>query len=342
MLSCVSVFNKEVGLPPPTRSFDLIPTEMRKWYFDLFEKGKRTLPPAIAGQICAKPDITILTGSDRFTIEEKYSYKEDIIDCVWIHGNHIIYTKKYIFINNKKYIRIVTDAEIMFYENTPLHVDNDFNVLSVRNVHNREAYIKHKMTAEKKLIINNRLYIVYNGKLTEMKIQELSSIIISPGNTWNILPLSSTVFRDIIYSNVLGKAYFYIPYKENHCAIVAIPELDGYKILEAKYENYICMVLAYKNGKYDRIVIKFLDETHTKYKCEIEKDIILSGINFISLPNNIYITLTSEGSMEIGSRFKDQKKVITKTGLNNDIVLYHRGLDVLYCFKNKLYNIKIR
>lgn len=57
-------------------------------------------------------------------------------------------------------------------------------------------------------------------KLIEVQFKGLSGkVFVATGNVWNILPNSTQVFREIIYSDVLGKPYLYIPFKEGACSI---------------------------------------------------------------------------------------------------------------------------
>lgn len=339
---CVSIFNKDVRTPPSVRDFNLIPDELKQWFTELFEKGKRVLPPSIKGQIIVKPQITYMSSSNKFDIEEKKEFDDKIIGCEWILNNRITYTAKAIYMNNKKLSDNNLKSGIIFYENNSYLVDIK-DGLSITDTNSNKEIANLKLNIDRLLIIDNRIYIIQNDKLIEIKIQKLGSNIIAfTGNIWSILPNSSHVFRKVIFSDVLGKAYLYIPHKENTCEIIQVPELKGYKILDAKYEKGICVVSAFNKVEkvYDRILIKF-ESDNKAYKFSIQSDVTPSGINFISLPNNIYLLLNGDDELEIGQRYKDGVKVLTNTKLG-DISLFHNGLNVYYFYDKKVFSIKLK
>lgn len=337
----VSIFNKNVTTPPVVRSFDLIPTEFRNWFIDLFEKGKRTLPPAIVGKIIAKPQITMIIGTNKFDIKEIFKAPENILGCNMLFGNNIIFTDSYIIINKTKYSSPSKTCGIILENNNPLVVDIINDQLSIKELANNNQIITSPITAEKFMIVDNRLYIKNKNKFTEMKITNLGKLIVSPGTSWNVLPNATKILKGILFSNVLGKIHFYIPYKENACAIIPVHELNGYKIFDAKYQNGIVVVIGYKNGIYDRMIFK-LDSNFNSYIYEIEKDTTPVGVNFVSLPNGNCVILTGEDTIEITNRKIMQKKVLTNVNINPKTILVNSGNDVYLYNDNILYSFRMR
>ena len=340
-LANVSIFNKEVSIPPATRDFSLVPSEYMNWFLDVFEKGKRTPPPAIAGKLFTKAQVIIATGKDKFMIDKIFEADDNITGCTWIFGNRVAYTAKSIYFDKHDYVLPSKTTGVVYFENTPYLVDIVDKKLEVRQAFSK-TIISNNLAATKKLIIDNRIYVINDDKLIEIKFKGISGrVFIATGNVWSILPNSTQVFREIIYSDVLGKPYLYVPFKEGACSIVPIPELSKHKILDAKYESGICILLTFKDNVYNRIVIKFADD-FVKYTFELEADVIPFGINFVSLPNNLYMYYTGEGEMVIGSRFKSEKKIFSNIKFDHDIVLCHNGIEVYYYSENALYRIKTR
>ena len=342
MLNNISVLNKDVSIPPATRDFGLIPSEYMTWFMDVFEKGKRTLPPIIAGRISAKPQVIVLLGRDKFIIDKIFDAEENIAGADWIFGNRILYVGANLYINNQKKDLPTKNCGIIYFNNESYFVDIDQNhLLSLQNCQTKEAAVG-TIAATKKLIIENRIYVLYEDKLTEIELKQINNkCFITPGNTWNILPNATKIFREIIYSDVLGKAYLYIPYREKACSILAVPELNKHKIIDAKYENGICIFLTNYRGTYNRITLKF-SNTFTTYQAEVEKDVLPTGINFVSLPNNVYILYTGEGEIIVGSRIKPDKKVLTNISFDKDMILCHNGLDVYYYSGKSIFRLKMK
>jgi hypothetical protein len=340
-LANVSIFNKDVSIPPATRDFGLIPSEYRNWFIDLFEKGKRTLPPTIAGQIITKPQLVISTGKDKFVIEKIFEADSTITGCGWTFGNRVMFTEKSIYLNGREKSLPSKSAGMIYFDGEAYLVDIKDGRLVVKQYATGKI-MSDVLAADKKLIIENRLYIINDEKLMEIKFKGISGrVFVTTGNVWSVLPNSTHVFRELIYSDVLGKPYLYIPFKEDACSIVQIPELVKHKIIDAKYENGICMLLTFAKHVYNRVAIKFNPDFQT-YAFEIETDVIPSGVNFVSLPNNIYMYYTGEGEVVIGSRFKSEKKIFSDIKFDSEITFCHNGLEVHYYSNNTLYRIKVK
>lgn len=339
----ISIFNKEVSVPQASRSFDLIPIEFKNWFVDLFEKGKRTLPPQLVGKVIAgTPQQTIIIGTDKFEIKEMFNFDENITGVNFLFGAKIVFTNNELHINKTKYKLNSKKEGVVFLDGMPLLVNIIDGALSIKEISSQKELLNNKINATEKLIIDNRLYIKNDDKLTELKIQKIgNNTVVFPGTTWNILLNSSTIYRGLIVSNVLGKIHFYIPYKENSCAIIPVSELNKYKLFDLKYQNGICVAIGYYKGQYDRFIFKFNDLI-SSYTIDIEKDINPVGINFVVLPNNNYILLTGEDTLEITNRKIDHKKVLTDVKINSKANLVNNSTDVYFYLDNKIYSFKMK
>jgi serine/threonine protein kinase len=342
MKANVSIFNKDVSVPSATREFDLIPDEIKKWYIDLFEKGKRTLPPSISGKIIAKAQQVIISGLDKFMIDVVYEAVEKIIGCNFAYNNRIIFTNNKVIINKSEYLGISNSNGIVFYNNIPISIDIDNGSLVIEDFIHKSSLLNTKINANKKFIIDNRAYYINNDKLTEINFETINNRIFPTfKKSWNILPNSISIYRNIIVSDVLGKAYLYIPFKEGSCQIIPVKELDGYRIIDAKYDEGIAIFLAFRNDIYNRIIIKFNSEM-TSYSSVIDKDVTMYGVNFATLPSGVAVILTGEDTIEIISRYKDEKKIITNCGIDSRAILCNEGNNLHFFLDKKLYKIKMK
>jgi len=336
-----SIFNKEVNLPPITRDFGLIPTEYRDWFISLFEKGKRSPAPTIKTKLIQKAQTIIVTGKDKFSIDNIFSTTDIITGCDFILGNKIIYTSKNIYLNKNKYLLPSSTAGIIYCDNIPYLIDIENGKLKVDSLQSNKI-IDCNILAEKKLIINNRLYIIAGGKFSEINIKTFNNkLFISFKTAWDILANSINILRNIISSDILGTCYLYIPYQENYCSIIPIPELNKHKIIDAKYENRVCVLITFFDSVYNRVTIKF-NESMNAYSLQRENDIILTSVNFICLPNGVYLIYTGEGDLIIGNKKIDQIKILTNIKIDNIMNLCHNGNDVYYYNNNNLFALKMK
>lgn len=140
------------------------------WFLDVFEKGKRTPPPAIAGKLITKAQIIIATGKDKFTIDKIFEADGNITGCIWIFGNRVTYTDKSVYFDKHDYTLPSKTTGVIYFENEPYLVDIVDKRLEVKHAF-PERVISHTLAATKKLIIDNRLYVINDDKTNRSAIQ---------------------------------------------------------------------------------------------------------------------------------------------------------------------------
>lgn len=347
MKNNASIFGKKVSLPPAVRSFDLIPDDLRPWLVDLLEHGKRTLPPMVVVGKIVKPQITTIIGSQQLTILMHTDIRDTILGCEFLNGQLVVYTSKEIRIGNKRFPSPSKTVGLIHPIGCtdPLFVDIVGGILTIKNSKTGEELCKNKILAQKKMITEGRVYIQFEDRLSEIQVLPLGSMVIPTIKTsWNILPKSTHAYRGVFYSDVLGVPHLYIPYATGSMGIFKVDELKGYRIIDAKCENGVCIIMASnkKSATIDRIIIKFKFDTN-QYIVEIEKDVTLSAVNFVTLDNGIVVLLTGDDSVEAFHKgFTAPKKIIDKAGINGSAVLFKNMNEVYFFADEKIYTIQMR
>lgn len=346
---CVSVFHKGVKMPPSVRDFALIPTHYKDWFYGLFEKGQRTLPPAAPG---ARGPVTmrviVVHDTNNFEIKEINSFSAEILFHTAIFGKQITKTKKYLHVDNRQY-RVSPGTEILF---TP-----KFLIPVLAKVENYKLELKSldgdlkytPLSCEEMMIINNTIYAKHQDKLMELSFIEMNgNIIASVKKTWGVMPYSSEVYSGVVVQNVFGRNFLVIPLPSNHgnseCHVPLIAELDGYRIIDARHELRVCYITAHKDNKYYRFILKF-DDKYKSYTCRIIEDIDSNiPINFVVLDNGIVISITDDEVIEIFSNryLKDDIKEIHDPDIDTTMKLTKDGVLTRFFKGDKLFSIKMK
>jgi len=345
----VSVFHKGVSLPPTVRDFNLIPSSYKDWYYKLFEKGERKEPPTLPGksqviQIVA----SIVQSSNNFEITLLREFKDELLFYGVIYGIPVAKTIKEIYVSKTNY-RTTLDTELLFAMPglIPILVKIEDNKLKYHSL--KEGYKLKELDLEcsDRMIVNNILYIKNSEKLIEIEFNEMSGNIIPAIKTvWTIEPNSSKLFSNVVVQSVLGKAYVAIPLpklgQRSSFIIKAIPELDKYRIVDAKYDNKVVMFIGYQNGDYFKIIVIF-DDDYNKYKIRlIPTDYI--PLNFITLDNGVVVSINDDSSIEIFTNRidKDDIKKIKDPEINTSMRLFKDGMTVMFVSGNKSYKIRMK
>ena len=340
----VSVFNTEVKLPPTVRDFNLIPKNYKDWFFKIFEHGNRVPPPDLPGQL-GRVSVTVhlVQSTDNFEIQELGEYAETIL----FHNSQHRLTKTtdHIYIGKTDYK--VKSAEVVFtpLEQIPILVKIIDDKVHLKAINQDGPNID--LTATDHMITNNILYLRNRERLMEMDFRVMGGKVHAViKRTWNIEANAAQLFSNVIYQSALGSAVLAIPlstHTKSAFITKQIKELDPYQILDAKYENQICVLTGHKSGRYDRIIIIF-DEKHDKYRIRIVKDIDFGTINFTTLDNGVCILITDDDAIEIFLNRIDKPDVkrIEDPVINSTMRLCKDGTTVKFFRDNKLYKIKMK
>jgi hypothetical protein len=160
------------------------------------------------------------------------------------------------------------------------------------------------------------------------------------------MPKSSILLNGIIFQNVLGKAYLVIPKpdpaKNSSCQILPIPELNGFRIIDGKYENKICMLIGHKGSSYSKFILRFDDSG--KYDCRVLDGDDHTTTNFTVLDNGICISINDDDSMDIfSSSLKTTNiKTIKDPDINTSMVLCKDSTRVMFFKDKELYSLSMK
>ncbi len=144
----------------------------------------------------------------------------------------------------------------------------------------------------------------------------------------DVLELASHLYEGCVIQSMLGSTYVSLfPEPKMGCQ-VRIPELDGYKIVDAKFEGGVLMVVGALHGKYDRLVFRFpqdwLGQNYTAYDLRKVEGITPTGLNFITLASGVCVCLTEDETIEAFSAKPGSAgiKVVDDPALGSDMRLH--------------------
>lgn len=345
----VSVFHKDVSLPPTVRDFNLIPSSYKDWYYKLFEKGERTDPPTLPGksqviQIVA----SVVQSSNNFEITLIKEFPDELLFYGVIFGIPVAKTTKELYISKTNYTTSL-GAELIFTLPglVPILVKIEKDKLKYHALKTVKFSRDLDLECTEKMIIDNTLYLKNKEKLIEVDFTEMNgNIIPSIKTVWTIEPNSSKLFSNIIVQSVLGKTYVAIPIPnpagKSSFIIKGIPELDTYRIVDAKYNKNVAMFIGYKNGDYFKVTLIFNDD-FSKYKVKVVPTDYVP-LNFIVLDNGVVVSINDDSSIEIFTNNIDKNdiKKIKDPEINTSMRLYKDGMTVMFTSGNKAYKIRMK
>lgn len=350
----VSIFNSKVTYPAKVRDFSYIPHDYLEWYKRLFEKGERIPPPMVAGLLNVVPvTVKVINTTNNFLIAMIHEYDKSIREHHYFNGADIVRTENKIYIGKVGYDIPDKNAQVAYTPEKMVPI-----IVTIENDHlkfiptNNASIAPTSIKANDFFIHDNTVYAVNGDKFMEVKLEDHFANIIPAvvqGKTWNILPLATKVYRNMMISNVIGKPYLIVPYRnkkdEMSCFYEEIQELKGYRVVDAmRLRNVVAMMLYNdKENRYDVMYVKFASDYQT-YSVRIVEDVMQAELNMAINDRGIAVAIYGDDSLEVFGCHKDHTDVkqFIDPDINHNMRLTSRGMEIAFYTGKKLHSLKMK
>lgn len=337
----ISVFDKDVDLPPSCQDFSVIPKKHLDWYKEVFEKGDRSIPP-YAGAVAISAVLgKVVTSRDQLVVDMIHDYKSTIKNVYHFDGDRYVLCFDGIYKDKKRifdFKQSIKEAHIepcSVFGSDPLLAYRSKD--SVKFIDMDRNDIAHT-TSSSTMACNGLIYTVENDSLIENSFEKMGKIVHIPNVISSLCP-SHKMYRGVVVQDDFMKCHLAIPYEPKMCADVHVKELDGHRIIDAQHEGRVTILIAEKSGKYTRNIV-FHDKNFLSYEIKSEDIVSLHAANFSSLPNGLYLMVDDEKV----TLFKDisTRKEIHNAPFDVSMRLYHDDMTVLFIDGTKLYSAKMK
>ena len=340
----VSVFDPQTKLPPTVTPFNNIPKVLLNWYIDVFRDGNRSIPPLPDGTIPTVVPAPIVTikGNNQVDVTQTASYGENIVAVIQAMGLNYVVTDK----------KIYRDAQELFsgcekYKKVLLCPASDGTIVVATLLHNIVTFtdlirqqVVGTINSSGMIFRNNCIYTVSNGKFVENKFTSFGNKIIHRVNEIeNVSVFTTTIWDGCAIQNLLGKYYLVLPYAVGACFSKYLPQLDGYRIVAAKSERNVVVIIAEKKGKFDRFIVVFTKKDYTSFDVRKVEDVAYEAINFTTLENGLTLLLASPDELELFAN-NSNVNVITQPPFDADMPLFNTSDGAHFINGNSIHRIK--
>lgn len=342
----ISVFDKKVSLPSVCENFNVIPNKYLDWMKKLFVDNLREIPPVIDSvmfNISNKLQTNIIQSNQSFLVQQFFESDKNILDFNSIFGINYIScsdnNKYFLYKENKLVNQFDRDFKLSFTDRNDVIVCLENNGLLEFN--NTKKEIISKIPAKDFYTDKNKIFSIYENNLIESEFININGKYIHKTKNYNI-SYASKLYQGCIIQNLLGKKF--ISFIENNYFInLQLKELENHRILECERQKNFAVIIAEKDGFYDRFVINFdfKNMFDIKYDIRISNNIDYNTINFLVLNNGLAILLTDSEKIEL---FRDNNniKVVENSPFNNSMKLFEINNNVFFIDKNKVFSLKLK
>lgn len=300
----ISVFHKDVRVPPTVEDFNVIPKRHLDWFKLVFEKGDRSIPPFADSTVplLVPTQIITITGTDKLTVSQVAACSSPIISIQQFMGVNYVVTKDALYSGNNK-IRLNDNTKKVLF--CPVAGGSMITATRMGNiVEFAELYSGDKIESIRSNDLferNGAIYTVTNGTLIEHTFTTIGTKLIDrPKTVENISNLTAKIYPGCVIQDLLGKKYLTIPYALGRSFSKYLPGLDHVRIIDAKSDKNITIIVGEKKGQYNRYVVVF-DRKYQNMDIRVDEDIAYDPINFAVLDNGLCLLLSSPNQIQLFS-----------------------------------------
>ena len=338
----ISVFHPGVTYPPSVRNFSVIPPTYRQWFQQVFA-GARTAPPSGQVRVAASPTMRSVRDGKHVKISQLTNYPDTIRAFSTFFGQHIVRAGEYLYIGKQRYAVPSDTQGIVILENAkPLFLSIVAGLLVATPISGTTVTLM-PLCASRVFVANNVPYVVHEDKLIELSIAPLGArVVVSPGPSRAILPNATQVYTDIVLQNVLGKPHALLPVKLGVMPVIAVPELDGYRIIDARFSAGVAIFqVATQGGDYQTLRLRFSGD-YTRYDTEWRTDAD-DPLNFTVLDKGIIVRSLRAGALEIASTAaqRQEVRVVEDAALATGMCLSNDNGRVVFTAGDTLYALTL-
>jgi len=343
----VSVFDPAVTLPKAVLPMTVIPPAYLEWYKAVLQGGKRLHPPVdITGAIIITPIIRTLTGAQNIVLTEILLLGSKILGTWENMGSVLsvcdngIYQDKYLVgsLAGNPVGGLFTPKQ-----NKPVAVYLDGQTLRLFDTVDRQE-MTVPLQVDQAMTTDKGLYAKVGGQIVEIVLTEVGSRILpTTALASTCMPQATTLYPGVALQDMMGATYASLYPASGLSYHVHLKELDEYRVLEAKADKNVLMVVGAKKGRYDRLVFRF-DSNYQDYDVRVVENITPMGLNFVSLDSGVCACINEEEKLELFSRKRGAPgvKIVDDPVLGSDMRLFKHTGRVVFPRGNSILHMKMK
>lgn len=349
MKNNISILNPEVTYPQAAcQQIGVIPDVYLEWYKAVLEKGMRIAPPfdLVAG-IRLVAAIKQVTGSNVFDMKRMYEFINDITRHYYQAGKEVVVTKDQVFYERHGYQLPSPDVKNIVFtskQSRPIAAWLNKDQVKLYDLMDKKD-IPFICNGTHITDYAGRLYVQNGMNIIEVVFTEMgSNILASPHIVGTCMEKNAVFYDGVVIQDMFGTFFVSMFPESKQCRQFAMKELHGYRLVDAKYDNRVLMVVGVnKKGEYDRFVFRFAKDW-SGYDLRVVTNVSYSGLNFTVLDKGVCICMTEEEKIEIFMAEKDAQglKQFADPAIKSDMQLSHQGNQTIFTRGKELFSITVR
>ncbi len=292
----LSVFDPAVTVPKAAEPLANLPRTLHDWFASVFELGERS-PPPLGDLALPAPKPPPATTSRGLVITPVFETDAPILAYAFRHGVELAVTAAGVLLDRRPAGPAPTGRpEIAFTRGGRPVVCGLGDEVTLWDP-TRRARIPLGLRADAAVVYDDRLYVRAADRLVEVRLFD------SPGGAvathrpvGNVHPRATALFPGVAVQSLLGATYASVFEAPGRCPQLRLPELDGHRVVDARYDRGVLMLVGVRGGRYDRFVLRI---DGTRYDLRRTADIPYAGLDFVVLDRGLCLHLTESEALDL-------------------------------------------
>jgi len=344
----VSVLDSKARMPNACRPLSVIPPSHMKWFEAIFKRNERIAPPLpdSIGMISGADLVVVITGNETFMTQVVGKYPDNVLYVYNEGSDNYTLTRKHLYVTSRREIPIVSnldDYEKVLIADSPSRrpflckMKNGMvefeEILETTKIDSTEA--------EDMMVRDGRIYVARGNSVFEIRFHKgASEVMHTTKRVCGYTENSTQMFEGVIYRDVFGQPYFCIPYKSGSAFNDKIDEIENHRVIEAKSQGNILVVLAEKDGAYHRFIIVF-EENFRSYTVRKVEDVQYESINFTKVEGGPCILVTGDDEIEIFIK-NDKVKKLDNCPFDSSMRLFNSNGKVFFINGKQINSVQMK
>jgi hypothetical protein len=351
MLEHASVLRTDVKVPAICPRFeDVVPANYMAWYRHIFESGARVAPPVdlVASLQLSAPLVRTIRGTDNFDIIPVSQVPAEIVLATFINGRFAGLTTAGATMHD----RVDANSSAVADIHMAAQERADYPLLLWRSSDGslcaRELFspteIDNTIQADGLMSYQGTVYLKVGDGMYELVTRRMGSkTVLSTQHRGNVMHRATRLFDGVAIQDMLGAWYAAVFPKPGECYQLHLEELKGYRIIDAKFDRGILMVLASKGGEYHKFIYQ-LGRDYQSRRLRLLYNVVYTELNFATLDAGICAHIVEDGVLELFHRDPRHQdiKVIKDPVVRGDMRLFTDGVTVYFHQGTQVYRIKMK
>jgi len=322
-----------------------VPPAYMAWYQAMFERGQR-VPPPVGGATTVYTPVAVLVTGHKLSVRELYSMP-GLLRATYLDGRQFLVAKDKVSIDQKEVHLPAEKAQFCLsggrYQ-IPVAAWTHGPHLKLYNLYRQEE-VPVQLHVEQVMAVDGRLYVQNGENLLEILLQETGINTVLPVyHQVGVVSQYATRFYDgLAVQQLFGNTFLSVfPQTRQHVQ-VPVPSLQGHKVVNARYQDRVCVIITHDQNKYHRHVLRFSKDFRSN-DIRTVQDVDVQVLNFTVLDNGVCLLLNEEGKLEMFRNDPNSAGVqlLEDPALSAGVVLTSSGSEAQFVHGDKLYAMTMR